>query len=161
MAKNDFSKFTANLEREIRKVTSREFLQRLARMASDIIYKRVKSGKGVNSLSQKDPTKVSLKALSASYVEQRKKRKLGKFGSPGKSNLTLTGELLESIVFEVTRNGFQLKFPDTQHRQARIAISLLSEYVQEERPFFALTKDERRILEVEVQNELRKLARRV
>lgn len=177
MAK-DFNQVRKDLDKIILEIVSNSFLKVLAEKARQLIYRRVKSGKGVNPSSGQEQ---SLKALSDRYVQYRKgnfsfstKKKgkkvtankgaprLGEFGSPGKSNLTLTGEMLDSIQIKIEKYGFRLYFPTTKHKfSKRVTIRELAQYVQENgRPFFSLSQGERRVLLKAVQDEVRKQLRR-
>lgn len=176
MAKN-FNKVTEKLSQDLLDLVGRSFLEVLARKMREVIYRRTKSGKGVSRSGDEQP----LKSLSPHYVDYRKrafgfdkkvrgvkikqnlgKQRLGEFGSPGKSNLTLTGETLDSIQFKIERFGFRLYFPDTKHKfSKRVTVREVARYVQMQgRPFFSLSRGERRILLQEVQKEVRKQLRR-
>lgn len=171
-----FGAFGDALKKKIEEMASRAVLNLIALKAKDIIYKRVKSGFGVDPGSLR---KERLKPLSAGYVKFRagnfsydkKSRgqsrtvnrgapRLGTFGSPTKSNLTLSGEMLESIAVKFTRGGVTLYFPDTPHPvHKHVTIRELAQYVEDQgRPFFYLTEDERRILVSDLSKMLRKLA---
>jgi hypothetical protein len=180
MAKN-FSEATLKAQKSILAIVDKSFLRQLGNKFREIIYRRVKSGYGVSDMGSKDPQQERLKALSDKYVDFRKgnfaykkKRKgkkvtvnkgapkLGDFGSPGKSNLTLTGQMLDSIQIKLQPYGVLLYFPDTKHRYSkRITVRELAQYVQEQgRPFFRLTRGERRILLNLVKQEVRSKLRR-
>jgi len=178
MAK-DFTKVTKALDSTVREIVSQAFLKVLAEKARQIIYRRTKSGKGVNPSSGSEQT---LKALSPRYIEYRKgnfsfttkkkgkkvtanakKPRLGEFGSPSKSNLTLTGEMLDSIQIKIQKYGFLLYFPNTKHKWSkRVTVRQLAQYVQENgRPFFSLSQGEIRVLLKAVQDDVRKQLRRI
>lgn len=157
---------------------------RLGRLAREIIYKRVKSGKGVTDLTS-EPQKNRLKPLSTSYIEVRKglakyfvkdgslrrvpnsesfridRPKLGPFGSPNRSNLTFTGQMLESLSYEATARGFRVFVPSSSRRNESVTNAQVARWVQEQgRNFLALTPDELTILVREIEREVRKLTRR-
>lgn len=175
------------------------FRRDLAKFTRDMVYKRVKSGKGVDSDS-KDPdstTAVRLKPLSKNYKYYRKtgkvrfkarkfngtsaagrrwwdmvdvefsvgKPSLGPYGSPDRSNLTFTGQLLESMSFDITTSGFKVLIPNNKRRGSNLTNSQLAKYVsQNGRPFMALTSGEFRVLKLRmkknIQKRLRELLRR-
>jgi len=188
------------LQRELKRqidIFDSAFKQRLGKMARDLIYKRVKSGYGVDELSNR-ATRSRLKPLAQSYVEQRsgraayftkngkvlrvpasesfkpRKPKLGAFGSPGRSNLTLTGQMLEAIRYESNARGIRVFIQnsarDDGHTNAEIADLVQSggSYTNANgnkvtippRPFFVLTQDELTVLVREIERELRKKTRR-
>lgn len=158
--KTTIANFALELKKELEKLSGVAFKQRIARQARDILYNRVKSGFGIKG-SGKNIAREKLKALSPLYIESRKSMRLGKFGSPGRSNITLTGETLEAISIKILPQGFALYFTNQNHPVHRFTFAQIANYVEEGgRPFFNLTTDERRIIEREVELELRKLARR-
>lgn len=69
-------------------------LEPVARFAIDIIVKRTRLGYGVSAqFGAKSP----LKKLSTRYVERRRRFGLDNLTAPKKSNLTLTGQMLQSM----------------------------------------------------------------
>lgn len=136
-------------------IFDKELLRDIADMTRQIIYDRVKIGKGIDS--EENPSNLrSLKPLSRRYVEYRKKivGKLGRFGSPGRSNLTLTGQMLESMVGKANKKGIIISIPKTRRRKLRPSDQSLTnddvyEFVRKLRPFLALSKGETRIIEQE------------
>lgn len=164
----------AAIIKQLQQLFERQFLELLAKQAREIIYRRVKSGYGVSKDSVTDPSKQRLAKLSKNYVIKRRnlagsskgKRKntapkiqVGYAFSPGRSNLTLTGQLLEAIEYKVDRYGFQLYISSNKRKDSTISNEQLAEYVSEKRPFFALTTDEQRILERRIETEIRKILR--
>lgn len=178
----------------------------MGRFLREIIYRRVKSGKGVSSESAESPSLEKLKPLSKSYIAYRKgemtfrrnragksypvynkqqailevgktvksgkkgahvkirvasynsqnqfkKPVLGEFGAPERSNLTLTGQLLNSITEATTLDGFRIYIPNTTRNGSKLTNAKVYEYVSKARPFFALSNGEFRIL----QNEFEKI----
>lgn len=76
----------------------------MGKVAVDAIYLRVKNGSGVKEFgADSEP----LKPLSSAYIKQRAKNpNLSSDTSPGFSNLTLTGQMLESLTFKTNaRDG--------------------------------------------------------
>jgi hypothetical protein len=164
----------------------------LGKFTRDVVYKRVKSGKGVNS--DKTPfliTKsVSLKPLSKSYRRYRQTGivefvakkwygriyekvnvkfhtgvpALGPFGRPGKSNLTFSGQMLQSMSWDVTKSGFIVLIPETRRREGKLTNAQLARYLAKKgRPFMNLTSGESRIvksrMKKQIQQKLKKLLR--
>jgi hypothetical protein len=180
--------------------------RRLANKVKLIVYRRVKSGYGVNSDREgvDDVKRKKLKELSKTYIEYRKgiaiyrrtknggtlritrekrtiairgkesrgnkkrgiaantrvrfakkwnftKPKLGPFGRAAKSNLTLTGQMLESMQIRNGLDGFEVYIPKTSRttpegKRDKLTNKKVAEYVSEDRPFMALTSGELRIL---------------
>ena len=157
-------------------------LDRIAERARSIIYKRVKSGKGINNdtLQTGKAEPVKLKPLSDNYKKWRagkqqfftnKKTKnvflskdkkwidkpvLGEFGSNNKSNLTLSGQLLDSMTYRVSAKEIYIFIPTSTRRKTNKydnndkTNKEVAEYVSKDRPFLAITSGELRILEREV-----------
>lgn len=183
-ASKDLKKFTDKLENEIGTLLGRTFMVEIGKLAREIVYKRVKSGYGVSGLDGENIQKQKLKPLSDSYIKQRQgkvkfitkngnviplvpgskfkiaKPKLGEFGSPSRSNLTLSGEMLNAVKYELTRQGFTLVIPDSARSDGKTNAEV-ADLVQGVRPFFALTTQEVQILTREVERKLREIARRV
>lgn len=123
----------------------------LAVSARDQLYKRVKAGYGVSNIfgySDLPPKKVKLKPLSKKYIKQREKITLGAFASPGISNLTKTGKMLDSIQSDAKKSKIILTIPDTPRSDSTLTNSELAEELQvgyrgrPARPFFAVTDKE-------------------
>ncbi len=158
---------------ELLKILGKEFLTKIAILAKNIIYSRTKAGYGIDG-----GEKSKLEGLSPKYIDFRKKvfsspwkpgsfadriQKVGKgeFFSPTKSNATLTGQMLGSIAYEIRPDGVRLYIPNTVRKEGGKTNYQVLEFYSEQRPFFDLTQDERRILEREIENELRKIALRI
>lgn len=164
----------------------------LAKFTRDMVYKRVKSGKGVSSDKTKffRTTAKQLKPLSKRYkkwrqtgiVEFEAKKwyggiyervqvsfmtkggapALGEFGRPGKSNLTLSGELLNSMSYDVTKTGFLVIIPETRRRTGKITNAQLAKYLSKQgRPFMNLTAGESRILKSRMKKQVQKKLRQL
>lgn len=157
------------LERELKKISdeigSQKNTQSVGRIGLEIIYTRVKDGFGVTSDSISQPRKRRLKALDPKTIAQRKRRGVRGFrGSPEKSNLTDTGQLLDSIEVRAGKNKFSLIIPNTRRKrrggEKRVPTNEdVAQYVRGDRPFFAFTNPEKRLLEKTVQKILNKLTR--
>jgi hypothetical protein len=114
-------------------VTDKRILQELGELVVEIIRERTRDGKGVKAPGANT---TRLKPLSKKYIQWRSKfGGLSSETSPSTSNLTLTGEMLDSLSFDV-RNG-RLVVNVTGASNIKKAI-----YVSEERPFANLSKGE-------------------
>lgn len=207
MATNNkgFENLSGKLEQLVKEFYKPRNLKRIAERARSIIYKRVKSGKGVNNdtLQTGKAELVKLKDLSESYIlfrqgkqvilrnkktggiftytgdlkEFKNKRgqtefrvnrkgqliknklekpKLGEFGSPKRSNLTLSGQMLNSMTFRFSSKEIYIFIPDSSRRKTSKydkgdkTNKEIADYVSKDRPFMAITSGELRILEREV-----------
>jgi hypothetical protein len=209
----------ANLHKAISEREMEPINATLGALASDVIYKRVKSGYGVTSDTDETPEKEKLEPLSKTYIAFRegyvrfftkdgkvfvigntskigKARKAtgprqkktfiekvkrgvsgfvssireafskkpikqhqkevqekpfpspvtGEFGSPRRSNLTLTGQMLNAIKYSSDGKGFKLYIDNNSREKDNNTNAQIASYVRKKRPFFALTGGEQRIL---------------
>lgn len=105
---NDFEdKLAKQLEQTLKDILSEKNLEKIAQDIVDQIVLRTKLGKGV---SQAEGPEKPLEKLSTSYKKQRKslqsKGKLHETTTPTRSNLTQTGEMLDSIRYKI--NGEEI-----------------------------------------------------
>lgn len=149
------------LDRLGKDVISARTMREFGDMTSDIIYKRVKSGFGVNDERATDPRRKKLKRLSPGYIRQRARDGVrGEFGAPRRSNLTNTGEMLGSFKVQNIRDGsFELVIPNSLRKDGKTNARVAEFVEQQGRPFFALTKDERQILVKELEDRIRRALR--
>lgn len=210
----DFVRLSANLKKIALALNDRAVTIRLARKCREIIYRRLKSGYGVDN-DKEDAESVNrkqLKQLSSSYIAWRKglvvfykrngkllvfgkekaeyftnyetgqrtrvskrknpkidKPKLGEFGRPEKSNATLSGQMLNAMVFNANQDGFKIfindtkRRPVTKHDKSNLTNKQVAEYYFKNRPGLALTDGEVRILKQEceliVREKIRQLIR--
>lgn len=123
------------LKRELKKAASKpQLLDKVAQEAATIVVRRTRLGFGA-----RDGKKEKLKKLSEGYIKQRKRStELSPFTSPRKSNLTFTGQMLESVHAQ----GHTVRIP--KGRNSRVAT-----YVTEQgRPWFGVTEQERAQLKI-------------
>ncbi len=181
----------SRLFRSLGDVAADDFLKRdLAELTRSIVYKRVKTGKGVNSDSRPFAltSSVRLKPLSKNYKKYRRtgvvefeakknygnvyervtvkinvgRPALGEFASPDKSNLTLTGQLLNSMTFDIRKYGFVVFIPATKRRGETITNAQLARYVSDNgRPFMSLTSGEIRIVKSRMRKQIQKKLRKL
>lgn len=174
----DFNKFLKVIERIESEVLSRKNMARLARITERIIYKRTKSGFGVDDEKAKDPKRKKLKPLKPATIKQRQRNGvMGRFGDPRFSNLTDTGQLLDSMVIRAKFGEFQVVIPNSRRRRKIIVDrdgnrrpskakkvptnSEVHDFVAEMRPYFALTGAERKILTRDIKRAVRKIVTQV
>ena len=167
----NIDKLYRQLIKEIGSNTNRRLI---ASKAAKIIYNRTKSGYGVNKegLDPDQTKRQRLKPLSPGYVQQRRgkvafrkskyghtyplkkgfeKPKLGKFGSPARSNLTFSGQMLEALGFKVSGGNIFIRVKATRRPGEDLNNRELSEIVSEERPWLSLTRTEWRILKKDIE----------
>jgi len=137
----------ADLKRIGKELVTKKIVDSVSRQMRDLIYKRTKSGKGL-SVANAAPgiaKIVRLKPLtSAEYKRYRARRILGPFGSPTRSNLTFSGELLESLI--VTSLGVELE--DVKHSGSDSTMRQIAKYQEDDgRAFFGISDTEDKILD--------------
>lgn len=94
---------------------TKELLTEIGEKIRNLVKTRTRKGKGVpvDGGPQKPLTKLSRKNGKKSYVSQRERMqargKLSPETSPGKSNLTLTGDLLDTIEYDVLKTQVNIR----------------------------------------------------
>lgn len=147
-------------KREIRKeiesardeALNSKFKKDLAKFARLFMQKRIRGGFGVDSEDSVFPKSKRLNKLSDSYKKRR--RKLVKRGfstgdsfSPNRSNLTLTGQLINSITESYDKNSIILTIPDSRRSDGKTNEEVHGYVNEGGRPFFAVTSDEEKLIE--------------
>jgi len=153
----------------------RNVMLKLMRFTERLLYKRIKSGFGVNNDDIQNPNNIRLKPLSDSYKKFRSGKiafatskhgnvysykprtapQLGEFGSPGKSNLTLSGQMLNAIKGKLTSKGFMVDIKNTTRKGSVLTNNMVATIVSEERPFLALSVKEQKLIRREYERLVR------
>jgi hypothetical protein len=157
MATKDISQLPKDLEKIMSSVLDKSFLEEVAIWMRDTIYKRTKSGKGLNKINRAigGATNEPLKKISDGYKEWRKGKVTGPFPASGnKSNLTFTGELLESIEYSIKNNIAEVFIPQGSHPSG-LTLHELLDRVEKVRPFFGLSNTEVKILDSMISRMIR------
>lgn len=156
MAK-DIRYLESELKKFIESIVTKQMKLEWAQYVADTIYKRTKSGKGLtqNKTSVGGNSLKKIEPLSDGYVNYRSRRVLGPFASARRSNLTFSGELLESIVAKIAGDAAIVEIQDTQHSTG-IGMRELAQVVSDKgRPFFGLADNEAKALENYVKRKIR------
>ncbi len=128
-AKQDLKKIFDRIEKVLGQAVNRTEMRSLANLSIDLIYKRTKLGYGVR---EKFGSKSPLRKLSPAYIAARKKSsKLSGTTSPSKSNLTFTGQMLDSLRILKESSGEFLIGPSGQRRTTGGKFSLTNAKVAE------------------------------
>jgi hypothetical protein len=86
---------------------------------------------------------------------------LGLFGRPNKSNATFSGEMMESINLRYSSEGFQLLIMNSKRGDDSGLTNLkVNQYYSADRPYFALTQGEVRILTRELEKIVKEIIER-
>lgn len=128
----------------------------------DIIRDRTRQGFGI---TQDGGAKKNLKKLAKSTVVGRelkdRKGKLSKDTAPPVSNLTETGQMLDSIVLKKIKNTkFEVVFEEKRD-DGKQNSDLVKYNADKGRTFFGLSKSERRTLERNVTKKVNELFKKI
>ena len=168
------------LEKQLKKLfkaaTSTRNVKKIADKSADIIFKRTKAGFGVTRNKRQ---KKRLQRLSAQYIKQRRglvefttsggkkvkfrvtPKKLGSFAAARKSNLTLSGLMLDSMRTKARRAKFRIDIKPSSRPDSKFNNRQLAELVSKDRPFLALTDGEKRIILNAYREIINKLAKKI
>lgn len=163
------------VEKEAQKLLSTENTRKFAEFGADIIRKRTRLGYGV---AQNGGSRFRLKPLADSYIQQRRgqvifykdkngkvrrvpvrgnirpRKKLSDKTTPGKSNLTFTAQMLDSIQGKVTGPG-RGQIEPTGTRDDGESNQTIAQYAHENgRPFLFFSNNEIKQLEQFLNNIL-------
>lgn len=153
----DVAKFSKSLKAIVKKAESQGLLTNLAAFAIQLIVRRTREGRGVK---RPGAATYRLKPLSASYIAFRRKNRsaLSPFTSPGKSNLTFTGQLLNSLTLK--KGSRVLTITPSGIRNDGKTNAAVARYVSRVRPFLALSGDEQKKLAQNFRRAFDDIARR-
>lgn len=106
------SEFPKHLHQAITKAVEETMSQKLLQDIGDDFVEQIKIRTRLgNGLDKNEGEPSKLKPLSKDYVKYRKsKNDLSEFTKPSKSNLTLTGEMLDSLEAKVTEDKITISF---------------------------------------------------
>lgn len=121
-----------NIEKAINDAVKAKELRPLAEYAIDLIVKRTRLGYGVN---RQFGSKVKLKKLSERYIEQRERSRLSGLTRPGTSNLTFTGQLLDSLRI-ISQSGSSIKIGPQGRRKDGLGNDEVAAYQEEQGRIF-------------------------
>jgi len=160
-AKEDLASVSKRLKQAIRGKgqQQKKLLNQMGLVAIDLIVDRTRKGKGVKKTGG---NRVKLKALSKAYIKYRKTQKLHSTTSPRKSNLTFTGQMLESVkILKSTKDSAFSIGPSGRRKDGKRNADVSRWVTEKGRPFMNLGKVEirelHRILEARLKERVRKL----
>jgi hypothetical protein len=130
----DLAKFDKKLKKILDEASGPKALDFIGNIAVDIIRNRTREGYGVKKNGGR---RQGLADLSRGYIEfrRRNRSRLSAFTSPGKSNLTFTGKMLNGLKFKRSGNSTTITFDTSRNRK-------VAGYVSVKRPFLFLSIDE-------------------
>ncbi len=158
MAK-DIKELPADLQKIFDSMFDKETLETIAEWIRSTIYKRTKTGKGLAGVNRQigGVANKEIDIVSPGYAEWRKGRITGPNPKSGrKSNLTFTGELLESMRAYVKNGQVVVEIPGERHSSG-IDMRKLLDHVEIEngRPFFGLSETEKKTLDSMISRMIR------
>lgn len=138
-ASRDLSRLVKNIRTSVKKLNDKKTMRALGTEASRIVKKRTRRGFGVRKTGG---NQYRFPSLSVAYIERRKKKRLSKFTSARKSNVTFTGRLLQSVKATTVRKGF-VEIGASRVRPGGLKNETLVEYLADmDREFLNLSKGE-------------------
>jgi hypothetical protein len=142
----------------LQKLKEPERMRKYAQIGADAIKLRTRLG---SSVSAPGEVKEPLKPLSPAYKEQRKalkaEGKLSEFASPGKSNLTLSGQLLDSVKVISAIQGKAIVGPSGSRNDGKTNEDVGKYVTKAGRPFNNPSDSELKRIQDAVKRELRAL----
>lgn len=153
----DINKFKLKVEQALKDLTAEDNLKTFGQDLRDIIVRRTRLGYIVPSTNA---PKEKMEALAPSTKKQRKyKQKKGDLSdltSPNKANLTLTGEMLNSLTSE-TKQGVISISPKGDRNKKLAAYHQEGNSKMPSRPFLDLSYEDVRQLTVKMQDAFTKI----
>lgn len=154
-------KIQEQLQKAVDKALGKSFLDSLGKEISTGMRTRTRLGKGVESEGKKLD---KLKELSPKYKKQRAKDKakgkLFPMTTPKKSNLTRTGQLLNSLTSSTNGNTITISFKENRD-DSKQNIKIVGYQEDQNRPFFYISKPEKanilRTIRERILNEVKKI----
>lgn len=150
--------FEKSFNQALNTATNNINMLRMGDFAADLIRKRTRLGYGVD---QEGGNKKKLAPLSKNYVKARKNKRISGATSPNKSNLTLTGEMLDDIqTIKASAGSATIGFKDSKNRD-KAGYNTEGSKNRPPRPFFNLSKQEYLQLKDYVETILNKLLQKL
>lgn len=161
MANRSFSAYTIKLGNFLRsELVKTSDLNEAGQFIRGRIYQFTKSGR---SIAGREPKR--LKELSSNYVDFRRKYKgpVGENFSPKRSNLTLTGQLLDALTYSIdpVKKIVKVFVANSSRNNSNISNKTLAEFVSEQgRAFMGLdTQGWKRVISI-LQKNIRQRLRK-
>lgn len=141
MAKVNMRQFEQDMAKVFKELEKPELMQEIGDAAAERLVKRTRLGKGV---AENGAEAQPLKPLSDGYKDSRKKNRggLSPLTTPGKSNLTRTSQMLNSIKALRPSRGKVLITPTGSRSESDLTNEEVAGYVSRDRPFLNLSKAE-------------------
>lgn len=144
---------TKKVNEIVNRVLDKNLLNEIGSFAAGRIQNRTRLGKGV---SEQGGKLEKLKPLSDGYKKQRRKNKskLSPDAKPAKSNLTFSGQMLESIDYKIEEpDTIVIRFDNNKARRKAIEVT------DKGRPFFNLADSEINAIKKLIRDKIKKVTR--
>lgn len=157
-SKTLFGNLKNNIFTKVNKSLDKTYMVKVGNILADDIARRTRLGFGVKKSGQ---LRQKLKPLTPKYKDFRKKnkRKLYSLTTPKKSNLTFTGQLLNSLKARSEGIGRVTVFFKGTHKNldgSKMPNGLLANYVSKKRPFLGPSNREIQRLKTNIKNRILK-----
>lgn len=133
----DFKDLKKKVDSALREVLSKDTFNEIGKLTSDQIKTRTRLGKGV---PESEGAFQTLKPLADATInirtDKKKKGKLSSLTTPKRSNLTETGELLDSLKYQSTNTEVRIYIEGPQNQKKA------NDQVAQGRKFMNLSKTE-------------------
>lgn len=149
----NFKDLEIRLKAAVEKISKPDSMRKIGKRAVDMIRLRTQLGYGV---AKRGGEKSPLKKLSSAYKETRKKdSQLDPQTSPGKSNLTRTGQMLNSLDVKTVSTGRALIGPGGSRNDGKDNADIGRYVSQAGRPFNNLSGTEEKRLNETIGQDLK------
>lgn len=161
MAKKDWDDFERKLKQAIEQLASPQILQQIGEKAKDLIVERSTAGYGVQNKEKEGQPKKKFTKLSPAYITRRasKPQQLSPRTTPSKSNVTFTGQMLDSMKAVVSTGKVSITTTG-KRRGSKLSNQEVQNFVEEQgRSFNQLTDQDLKRLQNFVADILKLLTR--
>lgn len=157
----DLDKVFDDIEKTFNSTLTKTKMRRLGKEAVKIVRRRTLLGKGVTFVSDDNKKNKKLKPLSPSYKKFRKRfKKKGGLSTKtkvGKSNLTLTGQMLKSLQVSTRKKKSFVLLTSGPRKNSKYTNEDIARFVSEQgRPWLDLSNLEQKKLARFYQNNILK-----
>lgn len=150
-------KITKELEQTVK---SKVFYDEIGEEVSTQIRKRTRLGYGTTKTGSQAKLKPTKTSTQKAKQLKKKQGKLSDQTTPKKSNLTDTGQLLDSIQHKASLQKVVIDFKNPR-KDSEIGNKELAKHVQDDRPFFGLTNPEKNRLKRLIEKKIQEMVKRL
>jgi len=148
-----FRDITKNMQKAIDAALHRSKMKENAELMAKLIKERTRKGGGVKKVGGNVS---KLRALAPSTIASRRRKKLHSATSPGKSNLTETGQMLDALYGVGIKKGEGSVRIRPNRKGGGITNDEVAFFVSGARPFVDLSKGESTVIAKKVEKDTSK-----